>query len=224
MSESVAGTSFAARSLADIAATLPGATAVFRRAKLDFCCGGAVSLAEAAAMKGLELPALESDLAELAVRGLPAELPGETDALIAFIETRYHAAHRAELPELIRLAKRVEVAHADHPDAPLGAAALFREIADELLPHLDKEEQILFPMMRRGGHPMISGPIAVMLAEHEATGEKLHRLEALTHDFTLPESGACPTWKALYGGGRKFADDLMEHIHAENHVLFPRFS
>ena len=224
MSEHAASTSFATRTLADIAANLPGATAVFRRAKLDFCCGGEVPLAEAAAAKGLELAVLESDLAAVAARSLPSELPQETDALIAFIETRYHAAHRAELPELMRLAKRVEVAHADHPEVPHGVAALIGEITDELLPHLDKEEQILFPMMRRGGHPMISGPISVMLAEHEETGEKLHRLEALTRDFTLPVSGACPTWKALYGGLRKFADDLMEHIHAENHVLFPRFS
>ena len=40
--------SMASRSLGDIAASLPGATAVFRRHKLDFCCGGSQSLEHAA--------------------------------------------------------------------------------------------------------------------------------------------------------------------------------
>lgn len=35
------------RSLGEIAASLPGATAVFRRHKLDFCCGGSESLDQA---------------------------------------------------------------------------------------------------------------------------------------------------------------------------------
>lgn len=214
---------FATRTLADIAATLPGATAVFRRAKLDFCCGGKVPLAEAASTKGLSLPALEADLAEIAARALPATLPDSTEALIDLIETRYHAAHRRELPELIRLAKRVEVAHAEHPAVPRGIAGLLAELTEELDAHMLKEEQILFPMMRRGGHPMIGQPIAVMLAEHDDAGDKLHRLEDMTGGFEVPE-GACPTWRALYTGGRKFADDLMEHIHTENNVLFPRFA
>ena len=87
---------------------------------------------------------------------------------------------------------------------------------------MQKEEQILFPLMRRGGHPMIAQPIAVMLSEHDSHGEQLRRLEALTTDFT-PPAGACTTWRALYLGAGKLADDLMEHIHLENNVLFPRF-
>lgn len=215
---------FATRTLADIATALPGATAVFRRSKLDFCCGGGLKLAEAAAARGLSVAALEQELDTIAGRALPATLPATTDALIDLIETRYHAAHRRELPEgLVKLAKRVEAVHAAHPAVPHGIAALLVGLADELEAHMQKEEQILFPMMRRGGHPMIGKPIAVMLAEHDAAGEHLHQLEALTGDFTVP-GDACPTWRALYVGARKFADDLMEHIHTENNVLFPRFA
>jgi len=213
---------FATRTLADIAAAVPGATGVFRRAKLDFCCGGQVPLGEAAAAKGLSLAALEQELGAVAARGLPASLPADTDAMIGVIETRFHAVHRQELPELVKLAKRVEAVHAQHPAMPRGIAALLQGLADELEAHMQKEEQILFPMMRRGGHPMIRQPIAVMLAEHDNAGEQLHRLEELTGHFATPE-GACPTWQALYAGAGKFADDLMEHIHTENNVLFPRF-
>ena len=214
---------FADRTLADIAATLPGATAVFRRSKLDFCCGGRVGLAEAGAAKGLDVAALEAELEALAAAGGEAGQPETTEALIGLIETRYHAAHRRELPELARLARRVEAAHAGHPAVPAGAADLLLGLAKELELHMRKEEEILFPLMRRGGHPMIGQPISVMLAEHDAAGEDLHALERLSGDFTAP-ADACPTWRALCVGGRKFADDLMEHIHLENNVLFPRFA
>lgn len=219
----VPGAGFAERTLADIAVTLPGATGVFRRRKLDFCCGGQVPLAEAAAAKGLPLADLEAELDAVACSALPAARPGTTEELITLIETRYHAAHRRELPELLRLARRVEAVHKAHPAVPNGLADLLETISSDLEDYMQKEEQILFPLMRRGGHPMIAQPIAMMLAEHDDHGAHLRALERLTGDFTVPDD-ACPTWRALCIGARKFADDLVEHIHIENNVLFPRFT
>ena len=215
--------SFAGRTLGDIARTLPGATAVFRRHKLDFCCGGEVSLTEAAAAKALSLAEIEAELTAIATACGPVETPLTTSDLIDHIETRYHAVHRRELPELVRLARRVEAVHKDKPDVPQGLADLLARIAVELDSHMQKEEVILFPLMRNGGGPMIGGPISVMLAEHEDHGANLRRLEALTNNFEPPE-GACTTWRALYAGVRKFVDDVMEHIHTENNILFPRFA
>ncbi|HET9019968.1 MAG TPA: iron-sulfur cluster repair protein YtfE [Acetobacteraceae bacterium] len=214
---------FAARSLADIAATLPGATAVFRRRKLDFCCGGRVRLDEAAAAKGLNLAELEADLGAVASLALPAAQPEATEDLIDLIVSRYHDVHRRELPELLRLARRVEAVHKAHPAAPRGLADLLETMGGKLSDHMQKEEQILFPLMRSGGHPMIAQPIAMMLADHDDHGADLREMERLTADFTPPED-ACATWRALYVGTRKLADDLMEHIHTENNVLFPRFA
>jgi regulator of cell morphogenesis and NO signaling len=213
---------FASRTLADIAATLPGASGVFRRHKLDFCCGGRVALGQAAADRGLAVEELEAELEAVAAQGLPQSRPEGTLALIDLIETRYHAAHRRELPELIRLARRVEAAHKEHKAVPRGIAALLERMSGELEAHMKKEELVLFPMMRRGGHPMIAQPIAAMLAEHDDAGAHLRELEALSNDFAAPDD-ACPTWRALCVGAKKLADDLMEHIHTENNVLFPRF-
>jgi regulator of cell morphogenesis and NO signaling len=214
---------FAERTLADLAANLPGATAVFRRHKLDFCCSGQIRLRDAAMSKSQDLAALEAELNEAAAKGLPAELPEETRDFIALIQTRYHAVHRQEFPELIRLAKRVEAVHRAHPAAPFGLAGLLEDMARELENHMQKEEQVLFPLMQRGGHPMIGQPIAMMLAEHDDHGALLSDLDQITNDHTVPED-ACPTWRALYAGTRKLADDMVEHIHAENNVLFPRFT
>ena len=212
---------FSDKTVAEIAAALPGATAVFRKHKLDFCCGGGVPLGEAAAARGASLPVLEEELAAL-VQDESTALPSDPDAMIAMIETRFHATHRRELPELIRLARRVEAVHADKPDVPRGLAALLETMAEELESHMQKEEQMLFPLMRRGGHPMIVHPIGCMRHEHDHHGEHLRALEKLTNAGTPPE-GACNTWRALYAGTRKLTDDLMEHIHLENNILFPRF-
>ncbi len=214
---------FADRTLGDIARSLPGATAVFRRNKLDFCCGGEVALTEAAAAKGLSLKSLETELQAIAAASGPAPQPLPTNELIDHIELRYHAVHRRELPELVRLARRVEAVHKDKPAVPCGLADLLAQMSEELESHMQKEELILFPMMRRGGGPMIGGPISAMLAEHDEHGANLRKLETLTNNFEVPK-GACTTWRALYSGARKLADDLMEYIHTENNILFPRFA
>lgn len=223
MSTTIASrTSWADRPLAEIATSLPGATAIFRRNKLDFCCGGAVSLSEAARTRGLSLPDLEADLTQIAATGPLPEAALDTDALITRIETRFHAVHRRELPELVRLARRVEAVHKANPAVPCGLADLLETIATELETHMATEEQVLFPLMRQRD-PLVAQPIAVMLAQHDDHGAHLRKLEALTHDFT-PPSGACTTWRALYLGAQKLNEDLIEHIHTENNVLFPRFT
>lgn len=216
------GASFADRTLADIATTLPGATALLRGQKLDFCCGGGALLRDAAAAKGRDLGGIVAKLESLAATVAPAAAPRDVDALITLIETRYHQAHRRELPELIRLARRVEAVHRGVASAPIGLADRLERVVAELEIHMEKEEQFLFPLMRQGGHPTIGRPISRMIAEHDDHGAHLHAIEALTDDFTPPEE-ACTTWRALYVGAHKFADDLVEHIHLENNQLFPQF-
>ncbi|HEY6434562.1 MAG TPA: iron-sulfur cluster repair protein YtfE [Acetobacteraceae bacterium] len=218
-----AASGFADRSLGEIATALPVATAVFRRHRLDFCCGGLVSLAEAAAAKNLSVAAIEAELAAVADAQQSVALPDNSAALTDLIETRYHAAHRADLPELVRLARRVEAVHRSHPAVPAGLADLLENLSNELEAHMRKEEQVLFPLIRQGGHPMIAQPIAAMLAEHDDHGAYLRLLEERTGNFAAP-ADACGTWRALYAGCRSFTDALMEHVHIENNVLFPRFA
>jgi regulator of cell morphogenesis and NO signaling len=148
-------TAFADRRLADIAATLPGATGVSRSHKLDFCCGGRVSLTEAANAKGLSFSDLEAEPDDVVALALPASRPDSTGDLITVIETRYHATHRREFPELIKLALRVEAVRKARPSAPHGLAALLQQMSDELGDYMNKVEQVLFSLMRAGGQPEI---------------------------------------------------------------------
>lgn len=209
------------QTLGSIAVELPGATALFRELKLDFCCHGNVSLRQAAEDKGLNLGELQSRLAALEHDDhLPDEMTAS--ALIDHILARYHDIHRAQLPELIRMAQRVETVHKANPAVPAGLAALLETIQDELLSHMMKEEQVLFPMMRAGGHAFINHPIGMMRHEHDHHGQSLEKLAALTNN-AKPPHGACNTWRALYIGVAQLSDDLMHHIHLENNVLFPAF-
>lgn len=206
----------------EIAASMPGATAVFRRFGMDFCCKGNVALDESARQRGVDPAEVERALSALDGTTDRTAAPGETAALIDHIVARYHDTHRRELPELVRLAHKVEKVHAGHACAPRGLAALLERMLAELQQHMAKEEMILFPTMKLGGPPL-DAPISVMRHEHDGHGEHLRELEALTNGITLP-TGACRTWQALYAGLAKLQDDLMEHIHLENNVLFPRFS
>ena len=130
--------------------------------------------------------------------------------------------HREQLPELIRMARRVEAVHRDHPAVPTGLADLLEQAQVELLDHMEKEEQIIFPNLRAGGTAMIAYPIGVMRQEHTSHGEMLEHLMGMTQDATPPD-GACNTWRALYAGIAQLHDDLINHIHLENNVLFPAF-
>ncbi|HRP19213.1 MAG TPA: iron-sulfur cluster repair protein YtfE [Alicycliphilus sp.] len=209
------------QAIGQIAVQLPGATAVFRRLKLDFCCGGQVSLRQAAGEKGLDLQAVVDELSALQ---RPNTLPdaGTPSELVDHIVARYHDVHRAQLPELVRMARRVEAVHRGNPNTPHGLADALEAMEQELAAHMHKEEAVLFPMLRAGGNSFVSQPIAMMRHEHNDHGEALEHLASLTNDIT-PPMGACNTWRALYTGLAQLREDLINHIHLENNILFPQF-
>lgn len=145
-----------------------------------------------------------------------------TPGLIAHILERYHETHRRELPELVTLARKVERVHGADPDAPHGLADALAAMSDALETHMTREEQVLFPALASGRIAGVAAPIAVMRQDHAEHEAALARIAAITHGFRLP-AGACGTWTRLHVGLRKLVEDLDEHMHLENEVLFPRF-
>ena len=208
--------------LAELACDIPGATRVFHHYKLDFCCGGKVKLGEAIVGRAFSGEQICADLAAVAQQ--PADERDWRESgigeLIEHILTRYHAIHRIQLPELIRLAKRVEHVHGERQDCPKGLSSHLALMLDELEQHMQKEEQILFPLLQAGQYAVAAGPIQVMQLEHEEHGDNLQTMEQLTDNITPPPF-ACVTWRALYTGLNQLREDLMAHIHLENNVLFP---
>jgi len=210
-------------SLGELAAANPAATRVFLRHRLDFCCGGQRSLADACRIAGLDPAAIACEVEQEARGDTSTHWEQASQCELAdYIESRYHAALRRELPPLIEAARKVELVHARKPAVPRGLADVLAELFADMETHMRKEETILFPMIRAGAQgEIVQRPICVMETEHESQGRELSRIRALTGDLRAP-AHACATWTALYHGLEKLEADLMQHVHLENNILFAR--
>jgi regulator of cell morphogenesis and NO signaling len=209
--------------LADLAVTKPGAARVFLDHGLDFCCRGRRSVTEACAEKGLDPKAILQaiDAQAASADDLTRWKDRPLGELVDYVVERYHGWLRAEFPGLLTMARKVEAVHAEKPTVPAGLAVHLERLHEETSSHLQKEEMILFPMIKRGMGSGCGGPIHVMEAEHRDVGQALERVRALTANLTAPPE-ACTTWRALYLGLTRLEAEFMEHIHLENNILFPR--
>ncbi|WP_112320302.1 hemerythrin domain-containing protein [Oceanibium sediminis] len=110
-------------------------------------------------------------------------------ALTRHIETRYHASHRRQLPQLLRLAEMIEDLHEPDRGVPAGLAAILHRMIAEMEVHMKKEELMVFPLIRKGGGPVPGARIAAMreqimeaiwvAAEMRAGAAYAHSIKAL---------------------------------------------
>lgn len=221
----------------DIATENPAAVRVFEKYGIDYCCGGRVPLAEACATKGLSVDevigSLEAVIAPLA--------PGEKDwtkealaSLTAHIVEVHHAYVTRETPRLNELAAKVVNRHGDTRAELAVIQAKLAELGEEMTTHQGKEEVVLFPYIGKleryasGDGPLprncfgsITHPIEMMTKDHDIAGNLLGEIRKLSQDYT-PPADACPTFRAFYAGLLEFEQDLHQHLHLENNILFPR--
>ncbi len=206
--------------LGEIATELPGSTQVFRKYKLDFCCSGNRTLQQALENSNTNPETVIAEINNVipAKDGInPATLSNHQ--LIDHILANYHEKHKRDLPELIFLAQKVEAVHKDKEYCPTGLATHLTKMSNELNDHMQKEELVLFPAIKEKMQSMLQSPIAVMKEEHIAHGKNIEKLEKLIFNFYIPDN-ACNTWRALILGTKVFTEDITEHIHLENNVLF----
>lgn len=205
----------------DLVRTQPNAVRVLQRYGIDFCCGGKKLLADVCASSGLEVDALLAEVA--AERGHAPNWDAlATPELTVAIVERFHEPLAEELPRLIAMADRVLAVHGNKDPERLAALNhVVHALVDDLVPHMFKEERILFPLLNKGVSAGALPPIRVMFSEHDTVGDLLRQLRVLTEEF-VPPPGACSTWRALYQGLAELERDTHEHIHVENNVLFAR--
>ncbi len=223
--------------IGELAARLPRLIPALWDKGLDFCCGGEQSLARAAAAKGLDPAALARELQTQARADatadddLPVWEPDDVEAAIDYILARFHEGHRAAFPGLLEMMAKVRRRHGDNFPFLNRLSDLVQELAAELGPHMEKEETVLFPLIRRhaakGGaaDPARFGldprmPIQAMRIEHEGTGRLIDEIRRMTGDFT-PPAGACATFVGLYQGLAALDREIRLHVHSENNALFP---
>ena len=215
--------------LADLVTAQPDLAPALEDLDLDYCCGGARSLAEACSAAGLQLDEVIGQLSEQPRAEQADWVSMSPPELVDHLESVHHAYLSEALVRLTTLMDRVHDAHgANHPE--LGdVSATLRDLRADLEPHLMKEERILFPMIRQlfGDDDApefhcgtLQNPISVMGREHDRAGALLARLRTLTSVYTPPSDG-CASYEALYSGLAELEADTHLHIHKENNVLFP---
>lgn len=212
----------------------PATARVFERHGIDYCCGGGRRLEEACREAQVDTGKLLAELTEVMLQNAPDNDDGFTaqslSAMCDAIEATHHEFLRRGLPRLKQLVDKVHAVHGDaHPW--LGRLATsFQDLCDELMPHMMKEERILFPAIRGieqtqtvPSFPFgsVENPIRMMEHEHDAAGRALKTIRTVSDDYTLPEGG-CNTFRVMLDGLRELEADLHRHIHKENNILFPR--
>lgn len=224
-----------ASTLADWVTRNPHAAPILEAHHLDYCCGGRRSLVDACAERGLSFEAVINDInAAAPPADGSASVPTDWSQhslteLCQHIEQSHHAYLRKQLPRLEQLLAKVVAAHGTRHPELASLSANFHALVAELGPHLLKEEQILFPAIRQleshANTPhfpfgSVQNPIRVMEHEHDTAGHLLQELKHITNGYTPPPD-ACETWRLLLRGLQELEQDLHQHIHKENNLLFP---
>lgn len=221
----------------EIALENPASIRVFESFGIDYCCGGRKPLAEACEARNISvdavIAALESGASNTAVASEDWSAKS-LGSLAEHIVNKHHAYVRRELPRLAELAAKVVNRHGDTQAELPQIQTKVAQISEELTEHLAKEEVVLFPYVTKlersklegaakphGCFGTVANPIAMMTQEHDAAGTLMAEIRQLSSDYT-PPVGACPTFLAFYNGLREFEQDLHQHIHLENNILFPR--
>jgi regulator of cell morphogenesis and NO signaling len=205
------------------------AARVFQKHGIDYCCHGNVTVPQACLDARLDPDVLFAELeAALAAGGdRPEEDPRalSTAALIARIVDRHHGYLRQALPYIAPIMAKVATVHGPRDTNLQHLHAAFRDLAASLGPHLDEEEEVLFPalMARQLDAQLVTREVERMHEDHLAVGDLLARIRALTDGFTTPEWG-CNTYRVLMAALDGLEADTLRHVHLENHVLAPRFA
>ena len=224
--------SYADTSIGELVANDPRKAQIFKSYNIDYCCGGKRTLRDACLENQIKVNVIENELQQLEVQPhtMHNYAAWPLDFLADFIENTHHKYTRSSLSFLSEVVNTVTTVHADRHPELLEIRSHFKALADELEQHMLKEETILFPYIRElvknelpSPPPFgsIANPIQVMENEHEGAGTHLSAIQLLSHNFTPPED-ACTSYRVLYASLEEFVNDLHQHIHLENNILFPR--
>jgi regulator of cell morphogenesis and NO signaling len=227
------------KTVREIAIEVPGATRLFEKLGIDYCCGGGQSLEQACQSANVPLEqvidSLEMD--EFAARNAQRDRNWTTEPLselIAHIKNTHHKYTRAEIARLGPLADKVCSVHGEnHPELE-EIRTILGDLSQELTTHMMKEEMVLFPYIERMEESVVAhepvlpppfgsvgNPVAMMTREHDDAGNALRELRRITNGYSAPPD-ACVSYQTLYKALSELETDLHQHIHLENNILFPR--
>ncbi len=219
----------------DIVNELPKSSDLFKKHRIDFCCGGNIPLANAAQERGLDPKIIVSELQTLFATSEPNEnemeewIHSDTRSLIEHIVSAYHRPLEEELTMLSPYVTKVARVHGgNHPEL-LKVYELFYAFKKEMLEHTAKEEETVFPLIQQLNDGTVANreeainAIVELEKEHDAAGAILKELRDVTADYELPFD-ACGTYNLVYKRLEALEEQTFMHVHLENNILFPRYT
>jgi regulator of cell morphogenesis and NO signaling len=218
----------------DIVNELPKTSDVFKKNRIDFCCGGNIPLTEAVSQNNLNLDSLLDELKivfdkfENTEKDVEVWTNSDSTTIIDHVISNYHRVSEEELTALSPYVTKVSRVHGDNHPELLKVCELFYEFKKELMEHMAKEEATVFPLIKQLADGTVENreeAIAMIVElekEHDHAGEILREIRAVTSDFTLPLD-ACGTYRLVYARLEALEGLTFMHVHLENNILFPRF-
>lgn len=219
----------------DIVNEFPKSSDVFKRYRIDFCCGGNTPLQNAVTATGVNMDSLLTDLKELYEKNesnsqtdMTVWMDSDSKTIIDHVIVRYHRTLEEELGSLSPYVTKIAKVHGDNHPELLRVYELFYELKKEMLEHMKKEEEFSFPlilMLEEGkveNREEAISQIAELEKEHDHAGEILREIRSITADF-VPPVDACGTYRLVYKRLEMIEDDTFMHVHLENNILFPRY-
>jgi len=223
--------------IGDIVAGNYHAAGVFKQFGIDFCCGGGVTLQKACETRNINI---EEVLSKLALLGPANQNPSqnfnawEPGYLIAHIEQTHHNFVRTKTSEINAYAAKVASVHGSRHPENVEIYEKFLALSQELLQHLQAEEERVFPLIQEIFDTRMRGEsvskemvnslreeLDLMEDDHEGAGDIMKEIRELSNNFT-PPADACATYRILYQNLAGFEEDLHKHVHLENNILFKK--
>nr|WP_294895237.1 iron-sulfur cluster repair di-iron protein [uncultured Pedobacter sp.] len=209
---------------------------VFKKFGIDFCCGGKKTLKEVCDKKGIDIAEVEKELNSFKeIESTAFDFDRwELDFFVDYIINTHHKYVKESLPFMTELSNKVARVHGENHPELIEVAKTFNSLAKDFGLHLMKEENILFPYIKelvsakKEGRKLsnapfgkVNNPTQMMETEHEKAGEDMQAIRTLTNNFELPQ-GACNSYQILFKKLAEFENDLFNHVHLENNILFPK--
>jgi regulator of cell morphogenesis and NO signaling len=202
-------------------ARFPETKNVFKKYGVDLTVCGGYTIKQVAESHKLAHAELCQSLFDNCIQFHPLE-DYDADTLLAILQEHYQSPHLQELPELHRLARKIEVVHRQDPMLPKGITLAVKHLESLLVHHIESERKYVLKEMEHDQPPKPHTPIAQMNYEHDEIKQELKNIRAITNQYNTPKK-ACKSWKRLYSSLKNIDFSLSEQICIERDILFPRY-
>lgn len=204
---------------------------VFKKAGIDFCCGGRQKFGEACSERGIVEAKLIAEIQQITEQPQNEFMNfknWDPVFLAEYIVNTHHKFVLKNLPDLVFYTSKIADVHGEHHPELVEIASLFEKINAELLQHLKNEEEVLFPAIKEvvasgaeEAKKTIVSEITRTFGEHDFAGGAMDEINRISAAYKVPDDG-CNTYRFAFKLLEQFEDDLHVHVHLENNILFPK--